>query len=232
MAEGFRLCIRYAVRDRLAYLSHLETVEAMRRVVRRAQLPYAVSEGFSPHMKATFGPALPVGAGGEGEYFDVRLTEYVDPDEALERLKASAPVNLVPLEAEYIDLRSPALDVAFPISAWHAEFAGGDDASAVQVQLEESFGKLMKLGYIETVKVKRGKTRVKRVEFSRRIVKAPLFALSGSNVAMEFSTFQDNDGALRPDKFIEAALKDEGNSPQLVSLMRTELSKDTREDAV
>ena len=63
MGEGFRLRVRYSISGRLAYLSHLETIRSMERVIRRAGLPFAITEGFNPHMKVAFGPALPVGAG-------------------------------------------------------------------------------------------------------------------------------------------------------------------------
>lgn len=219
MAKNFLLVIEYAERDRLAYLSHLETVEAMRRVVRRAQLPFAVSQGFSPHMETTFGPALPVGAGGDGEYFGVYLEDYIAPEAALERLQKMAPTNLMPLSVRYADVHADALDVYYNTSTWRAEFVG-----EIAV-LEEAFARLCEVGFIETVKVKKGKTKVKRVEFATRLVGPPAFAEGeGGKVVMAFTTRQDNEGALRPDKFIDAALDGIEAAPQLVALTRTRLS--------
>ena len=83
----FRLRVTYAETGRLVMLSHLEIARALERAVRRAGLPYAVSQGFSPHMKQAFGSALPVGVGGLEEIFDVSLTDYVPPEEALARLR-------------------------------------------------------------------------------------------------------------------------------------------------
>ena len=84
----FRLRVTYAETGRLVMLSHLEIARALERAVRRAGLPYAVSQGFSPHMKQAFGSALPVGVGGLEEIFDVSLTDYVPPEEALARVRA------------------------------------------------------------------------------------------------------------------------------------------------
>ena len=66
MTEGrtFRLRVSFVKQGRLAMLSHLELARALERAVRRAKLPYAVSNGFSPHMRIAFGAALPVGVGG------------------------------------------------------------------------------------------------------------------------------------------------------------------------
>ena len=63
---GFAMRVKYVKQGRLAYLSHLETIRSMERIIRRAALPYAVTEGFNPHMKVSFGPALPCGAAGLG----------------------------------------------------------------------------------------------------------------------------------------------------------------------
>lgn len=43
----FRLRVRYGKRDRLKYLGHLEVIHTIERIVRRAGLPYAVTQGFS-----------------------------------------------------------------------------------------------------------------------------------------------------------------------------------------
>lgn len=223
MSAGFRLGIVYAIRGRLAYLSHLETVEAMRRIVRRAQLPYAVSEGFNPHMKATFGPALPVGASGEGERFDVILTDYVPPDEALSRLQQAAPSNLMPLSCAYTDLRGPALDVAFPVSRWRAEFSGGSDPQAAVALLRPAFDALLARGHLEVVKRKKGKVVTKQIRFAEKLVEKPVFFAWDGRVCMTFSTRQNNEGALRPDLFVDAALDGVGGAPELLALVRTGL---------
>lgn len=63
----FRLRSTYIETGRLAMLSHLEVAHTLERTVRRAGLPFAVSQGFSPHMKIAFGAALPVGVGSTCE---------------------------------------------------------------------------------------------------------------------------------------------------------------------
>jgi len=118
----FRLRVTYEKRGRLAYLSHLETARALERCIRRAQLPYAVSEGFSPHMKIAYGSALPVGIGSTCEIFDVFLTKCVHPETALQLLKDSSCLDLVMTDASYIDARRKAASVAFPKSTYEVVF--------------------------------------------------------------------------------------------------------------
>ncbi len=64
----------------MRWLSHLEVVHALERSIRRAGLPFAVTQGFNPHLKVAFGPALPVGTAGDNEYLDVWLREYTEAD--------------------------------------------------------------------------------------------------------------------------------------------------------
>ena len=92
----FRLRVVYAKRGRVAMLSHLEVARALERAVRRADLPFAVTNGFSPHMRIAFGAALPVGVGGTAEFFDLFMRSYVAPDKALAALQAASAPDLMP----------------------------------------------------------------------------------------------------------------------------------------
>lgn len=220
MSEGFRLRVKYRITDRLAYLSHLETVRSMERVVRRAGLPFAITEGFNPHMKIAFGPALPVGAGSRSEYFDLRLREYVSPDLALAALQAAAPENLMPIACAYCAHGDDAIDVTYPVSVWKAELAcEGVDVDDVTRALEQ----LVDRGFIEVTKTRGRKTTVKRVEFEGRLVDGPHVTVDGDVATIDFSTFQGNEGALRPDKFIAAACELMDGPVAIRSLTRMEL---------
>ena len=99
----FRLRARYIEQGRLALLSHLEVAHTLERTVRRAGLPFAVSQGFSPHMKIAFGAALPVCVGSTSEIFDVQLTSYVALDKALDALQAASVPDLMVQECRYIE---------------------------------------------------------------------------------------------------------------------------------
>lgn len=119
----FRLRSTFVERDRLAMLSHLEVAHALERTVRRAGLPFAISQGFSPHMKIAFGAALPVGVGSTCEVFDLQLTEYVAPDRALAALQAASVPDLMVQECRYVEPGAPAASVAFPFSTYEVRFA-------------------------------------------------------------------------------------------------------------
>ena len=118
--QTFRMRITFAKQGRLALLSHLEVARAIERAVRRAQLPFAVSQGFSPHMKIAFGAALPVGVGGTHEMVDLQLLRYVRPEEALLVLQKESVPDLMVKECVYIEPKAPAASAAFPLSTYRA----------------------------------------------------------------------------------------------------------------
>ena len=118
--QTFRMRITFAKQGRLALLSHLEVARAIERAVRRAQLPFAVSQGFSPHMKIAFGAALPVGVGGTREMVDLQLLRYVRPEEALLALQKESVPDLMVKECVYIEPKAPAASAAFPLSTYRA----------------------------------------------------------------------------------------------------------------
>lgn len=129
--QNFRMRVRFVKQGRCAMLSHLEIARALERAVRRAGLPYAISQGFSPHMKIAFGAALPVGVGGTEECFDVQLLEWVDPEKALRALQEASVADLMPSSCAYIGARDAAASVAYPVSDYVATFS--DDLASVDL---------------------------------------------------------------------------------------------------
>ena len=128
---NFRLRVTFCKQGRLAMLSHLEIARALERAVRRAGLPYAISQGFSPHMKIAFGSALPVGVGGDCELFDLQLARYVAPQKALAALQSASVPDLMPSAARYIEHTAPAASVAFPKSTYVARLIAVPEGGVV-----------------------------------------------------------------------------------------------------
>ena len=212
MIGNFILRISYVKGQRLSFLSHLETVHAIERIIRRAKLPFVLTEGFNPHMKISFGSALPVGAGSECEYVDVRLKEYIKPHCALEMLKNSSTANLFPINCEYVSSKEASASANFPVSVWEAYILG---ASAKE--LKESIDNVIKRGFIE---IKRKNKKPKNVELKDKLIVNPSFKDEQGKVLMQFVTCAQQSGSLRPDHFILAGLESLPNA-SLLRLTRT-----------
>lgn len=96
-AAGSARTVRFTFekRGRLRFLSHLELAALFQRAFRRAGLPVAHSQGFNPHPRISFGPALPVGAEGLEEAVDVTFDTSQDgPDRLAELVNAELPAGV------------------------------------------------------------------------------------------------------------------------------------------
>lgn len=120
-AVRFRLRVAYAKERRLAFLGHLEVIATLQRSVRRSGLPFAVGNGYARRMKVQFSQALPTGASSRCEYYDLLLTERVNPEVALAALREATPHDLAPYAAAYVSRRQGALESWLTRSRWEVE---------------------------------------------------------------------------------------------------------------
>jgi radical SAM family uncharacterized protein/radical SAM-linked protein len=88
-----RIRMRWQKLAPLRFTSHLDCMRTVERAMRRADLPVSYTEGFSPHMKISFGPPLPLGFVSDDEYFDLHL-ESAFADRMFRRLQAVLPRGL------------------------------------------------------------------------------------------------------------------------------------------
>jgi radical SAM-linked protein len=108
-----RLRIRFTKEGKIRFTSHRDTARVWERTVRRAQLPVAYSQGFSPHARLSFGLALSTGFESDGEYLDIDLdpvrSERVDIDELPGRLSALLPDGMAATAVAVLAPGSPSL---------------------------------------------------------------------------------------------------------------------------
>lgn len=196
----FRLRVAFVKQGRLKYLGHLEVIHTIEQIIRRAKLPYAVTQGFSPHMRIAYTSALPVGTSSTCEYFDVYLTELVSVADALERLRSSAPVDLQPLCAGYVELRRPALTAEITRVDYLIELFFKDGSAPNIEELRQSFDTLRVRG---TIPYTRGKKH-KELDIARTLESIVLANGEDAHVYVALATHCDNEGSLRPEIILAA----------------------------
>lgn len=86
---------------RLQYVSHLDLVRTMHKVIVRAGLPLKYTEGFNPKPKMVFAAPLSVGTESVCEFVDIRLSEHMDTEEAKRRLNEKMAPELQVISAYY-----------------------------------------------------------------------------------------------------------------------------------
>ncbi len=86
-----RLHVIFRKAENARFLSHLDLQSTLEFSMRRASLPFALSEGFNPRPRMSLVSPLPLGYTGEREILEIMLNEPVPPEEVLIRLRATVP---------------------------------------------------------------------------------------------------------------------------------------------
>jgi radical SAM-linked protein len=116
--------IRFSKLGKVRFTSHRDVARVWERALRRAEVPVAYSEGFSPRPKLSFGLALPTGGESMAEYLDVDIDEArTAPD------LHTLPARLSQILPEGIDVpalvvlpaKPPSLQQAVTACTWRIE---------------------------------------------------------------------------------------------------------------
>src|SRR3954471_4531783 len=94
--------IRFRKSGDLRLVSHLDLMRSLERLLRRAALPFRRTEGFHPTPRLVLAQSLPLGVVGHHEVLELELTEEIEPNEVLRRLREQAPPGIEFLSARRI----------------------------------------------------------------------------------------------------------------------------------
>ncbi|WP_346008514.1 TIGR03936 family radical SAM-associated protein [Janibacter terrae] len=117
-----KLRIQYARRGRLRYSSTRDFGRALERALRRSGVPMAYSAGFHPHPKISYANGAPTGAASEAEYFEISVTERVDPAAVARALDEALPDGLDIVSV--VEAQPGALADRLEASHWRLTFPG------------------------------------------------------------------------------------------------------------
>ena len=127
-----RVRFRFTKHGKVRWTSHRDVARMWERAFRRASVLVALSEGFSPRPKVSFGLALSTGHESLGEYLDVELAPgtTLDLDELPERLTPALPVGLDVQAAVALDGRVTSLQQEVTSCSWRIDVPDVDPTQA------------------------------------------------------------------------------------------------------
>ncbi|MGB8930546.1 MAG: TIGR03960 family B12-binding radical SAM protein [Anaeromyxobacteraceae bacterium] len=224
-----RVRIKYAKRGALVALSHLETMHAMLRALRRAGLPLAWSQGFHPKPKVSLGPALPVGVESECEMIDVELCGAADPADVARRLGPELPAGLPLLDVQALPVGAESIAAATRAVHYLAEFTGDRwSEGALEERVAAFSGSPRVVVSRESPaggKAPRGGQKIAAVrkrEIDLKEIVTHLAVEGPGRVA--FSLRADPSGSARPSEVLAAVFGDEGSVPGGVKILKEGVS--------
>ena len=204
-----RVRVTFARGANARYVGHLDLARTWERILRRARLPLAYSEGFNPRPRLTFAAALPVGCTSDHEVLDVVLSPPCDLADVRARLDRAVPAGLQVLDVVGVPYSEPAL----PMQTRAAEFV-------VSVETEESLEQLQARvrALLDAPSVERTR-RDKTYDLRPLILDLWVESGAGSRVSVGMRLRADESGTGRPDE-VAAAL---GWDPAAVHMHRRKL---------
>ena len=104
-----RYRLHYGRDKDLIYISHLDLMRFWERAFRRARIPLAYTEGFTPHPRISLASPLPLGISSEAELLDVFLQIFLPPPSLFESLKKQMPSGIGLYRAWRLPAEAPSL---------------------------------------------------------------------------------------------------------------------------
>ncbi|MCP4435750.1 MAG: DUF2344 domain-containing protein [Actinomycetia bacterium] len=133
-----RVRIRYRVGGKIRFLSHRDVARVIERAIRRAGVPVAYSQGYSPRPKLQYGLALSTGYESDGEYIEVELDAdrvgIRNPEAIASALAECMPKGLDITAGSAVPTGSPSLQDSVESTTWEIHLAAGEPAADVLAQ--------------------------------------------------------------------------------------------------
>ncbi|MCX8094575.1 MAG: TIGR03936 family radical SAM-associated protein [Caldisericia bacterium] len=104
-----RIRVEYIKNGIFIFLSNLDMIRYIERVLRRSELPINFTSGFNPKPKMDFSPAIPLGIPSESEIFDFYLNHDVQIEEIFNNLKKGIDKDLIIKRIKKVNLNSKSI---------------------------------------------------------------------------------------------------------------------------
>lgn len=210
-----KIRIKFEKGEPVKYISHLDMMRTFERAFRRAALPLAFSQGFTPHPRIVFASALSVGVTSSGEYMDVELEEEMAVEDVARRLNLALPEGLKILR---VDLAEGRWDLSQINDALYTVKISAD---ATSQEIDDAIKKLMAQDQIIMDKVSKGKKR--KVDIRPLIYNFHRVDISGQDVLLSMELAVGQKGTVSPQALIYELAKVLGKNVEAKVIHRENL---------
>jgi radical SAM-linked protein len=192
-----RLRVTFTRGEDLKYITHLDLMRFWERALRRANVPVAYSEGFTPHPQISLAAPLPVGTTSSGELMDVFLAETMSPRAFLDAVSAQLPPAITVVSAVEAGLSLPALQADVRFADYDVVVPGSDAATA-----REAISRFLAAHSIPWEHKR--EEQVKSYDIRALVQDITLEEPSPGKVLLHMRLRSDNSGSGRPEQVVAA----------------------------
>ncbi len=131
-----RLRLKFSRGEELKFLSHLDLMRLWERALRRAGLPLAYSEGFTPHPQIALAAPLSVGITSQAELMDVVLSRWLPPQTFMAQIEEQLPHGIELLEVWPVGPKTPSLQSQVRFVEYRVEIKTERESQEVELALQ------------------------------------------------------------------------------------------------
>jgi radical SAM-linked protein len=197
-ADRYRLRLLFSKNPQIKYISHLDLSLTWERALRRAQIPLAYSQGFNPRPRMQFASGLPLGTSGTSEIVDIILTEPVQSEEVLARIRAALPAGIGLHSAREVPLKSPTLQQLLR----QAEYEVWVETDLSEVTLARRIADLLAADRVVQARLRR--RRAEEVDLRPWLHELQLDAVGDGKAKLIMRLAAGQFGNLRPEDVLKA----------------------------
>jgi radical SAM-linked protein len=196
-----KLIAAYHKGQEIAMISHLDIQRTLQRAFRRANLPLLYSNGFNPHPQFSFATAAATGMSSSCEWFEVQLSQPIDPEEFINSANEAMPQGISISGAFAAPEQFGSLSAKLRAAEYRVRFQF--DAPVLREKLEETLEAMLSG---EIIIQKRTKGGIKPVDMRPFILRVSVEQVEGEKAVLHVLGKLQADGGLRVDALIDALL--------------------------
>ena len=134
-----RLRVRFGRGNEVKFISHLDIMRFWERAFRRAMIPVAYSEGFTPHPRISLAAPLPVGVTSDAELMDVVVNGWISPQGFTANVSQQLTPGFSILEVMPVSPSLPSLQSLVSMAEYRVDVTGEKN----ETEIKEAFAGLL-----------------------------------------------------------------------------------------
>jgi len=209
--------LRFGRKYPLNFLSHLEQIDMIRRIIRRSGLPVKYSSGFHPQLKISFGPAISVGYESEAEYIDIEFENILDVISIAKAIEKQLPYGFYLIEVKklsVIDIAS--IEQTANLSEYWFKDEFIEELLKNKIEIEQTINKFLSQEKILIEKNKKNKIEIINV---KPLIKDIKIFPQYISLFLRF----DHKRNIKPEKIIQTIFNLEKDELNLINIVRKQL---------
>lgn len=208
--------IKFTKTGSLMYISHLDLVRTMQRIMVRAGIDIRYTEGFNPQPKMVFTPPLSIGVESLCEFVDIKINSPMATDEIKKRLSENFPDEMRVCEV-YVP-KTKLSDIAY------TDYIVNMTSPSID---EDTENKVRELFSHDCTVVKTSKKGDREINVTDYIKSIDVKSQSGS-MSADVILCADSENYLNPELFVRAIRENLGiisdaTTDEYYSVMRKEM---------